>query len=92
MMNLGFNNRWVRLAKDLLFVAICCWLFTRHSILAVIVGVLGAYWYGRDAYFQVKAIWQEKTYRAPQPEKEDDGKITVTDLSDVKEVEFKKED
>ena len=49
MMNIGYNNRWLRLAKDVLFVALAVWIATRHSILAVIIGVLGAFWYGRDA-------------------------------------------
>lgn len=99
-MNLGYNNRWIRLIKDVLFVALSVWLILRSSILAVIIGILGLAWYGRDAYYQIKALWQEKTYRAPEPPKDgpttqappaDDGKITVTDLSDAKEVDYTKE-
>ena len=63
MMNLGYNNRWIRLIKDVLFVALSVWLILRSSILAVIIGILGLAWYGRDAYYQIKALWQEKTYR-----------------------------
>ena len=85
MMNIGYNNRWLRLAKDIIFVA-----------LAV---ALGAFWYGRDAYFQAKALWQEKHYKAPEAPKDgpntqapqDDGKVTITNLSDAKEVDFEKE-
>ena len=92
MMNIGYNNRWVRLIKDILFVALACWIATRQSVLAVIVGVLAAFWYGRDAYFQIKALWQEKTYRPSQETPaQEDGKITVTNLSDAKEVDFEKE-
>jgi len=95
MMNFGYNNRWIRLVKDLLFAGLGVWLITRTSILAVILGMLGVFWYGRDAYFQAKALWQEKHYKpatdnTPKTEPKDD-KITVTNLSDAKEVDFKKE-
>ena len=99
MINLGYNNRWVRLIKDVLFVALCCWILTRKSVLAVIVGAMGLVWYGRDAWYQAKTLWQEKTYKAPPRPQEDgpitqapaDDKITVTDLTDAKEVDFEKE-
>ncbi len=100
MMNFGYNNRWIRLVKDILFVGICLWLLTRKGILAWVVGILGLAWYGRDAYYQGKALWQEKHYRratphtAPKTEPKTepkDGKITVTDLSDAKEVNYEKE-
>lgn len=97
MTNLGYNNRWVRLIKDVLFVALCVWILTRKSVLAVIVGAMGLVWYGRDAWYQAKALWQEKTYKAP-PRQEGpttqapaDDKITVTDLTDAKEVDYTKE-
>lgn len=94
MMNFGYNNRWIRLVKDLLFVGLGIWLLTTGKILAVIIGVLGLYWYGRDAYFQAKALWQEKHYKpasnttAPKQEPKDE-KITVSD--DAKEVKYEKE-
>ena len=93
-MNFGYNNRWIRLVKDLLFVGLGIWLLTTGKILAVIIGVLGLYWYGRDAYFQAKALWQEKHYKpasnttAPKQEPKDE-KITVSD--DAKEVKYEKE-
>jgi hypothetical protein len=56
---------------------------------------MGLCWYGRDAWFQIKALWQEKHYE-PQDNpisrpttSADDGKITVT--RDAKEVDFEKE-
>ena len=94
MMNFGYNNRWIRLVKDLLFVGLGIWLITTGKILAVIIGVLGLYWYGRDAYFQAKALWQEKHYKpasnttAPRQEPKDE-KITVSE--DAKEVRYEKE-
>ena len=90
MMNFGYNNRWIRLAKDLLFAAFCVWLLTRSSLFAVIVGMLGLFWYGRDAYYQAKVLWQEKHYQptAPQSAPRDE-KITLG--SDAKEVNFEKE-
>ena len=102
MMNLGFNNRWVRLVKDLLFVAVAVWLITKSNFFAVALGILALWWYGRDAWFQAKALWQEKHYvprgQAPeqgpikQPGTESDGKITVTNLSDAKEVDYEKDE
>ena len=98
-MNTGYNNRWIRLAKDLVFVALALLIAVRGRTVGFILGLLFGYWYGRDAYYQIKAIWQEKTYRAPQPENPkgpvtktpSDDKITVTNLQDAKEVDFEKE-
>ncbi len=99
MTTLGYNNRYIRLVKDLVFVAIAIFIAIRGRVFGLILGLLFGYWYGRDAYYQFKAIWQEKTYRAPEPEKTDgpitsapaDDKITVTNLQDAKEVDFEKE-
>ena len=94
MMYLGYNNRWLRLAKDLIFVALAFWLLSTRRPIAVLVALLGGYWYARDAYYQAKALWQEKHYKAPETETsapKGDGKITVTDLSDAKEVHYEKE-
>ncbi len=106
MTNFGYNNRWIRLVKDLVFVAIAVFLMVRGRAIGLVVGLLFAYWYGRDAWFQAKALWQEKTYQGPSagPSRKgdddgpattppaDDGKITVTDLSDAKDAEFRKEE
>ena len=70
-----------------------------HNLCGPCRGALGAFWYGRDAYFQAKALWQEKHYKAPEAPKDgpntqapqDDGKVTITNLSDAKEVDFEKE-
>ena len=99
MTNFGYNNRWIRLAKDLVFVALALFIAVRGRTVGFILGLLFGYWYGRDADYQIKAIWQEKTYRAPQPENPEgpvtkapsDDKITVTNLQDAKEVDFEKE-
>ena len=100
-MNIGYNNRWVRLIKDILFVALACWILSRGGVLAIILGALGVFWYGRDAYYQIKALWQEKHYKAPEApgstkdgpttQAPDDGKVTITNLSDAKEVDYTKE-
>ncbi|MBQ9195552.1 MAG: hypothetical protein IJ753_02375 [Bacteroidales bacterium] len=98
MTNFGYNNRWIRLIKDVVFAAVCCWLFTRKGLLTVLVGAAGLYWYGRDAYYQAKALWQEKTYKAPPRQEQEgpttqtqpqDGKITLS--NDAKEAEYTKE-
>lgn len=95
MMNFGYNNRWIRLVKDLLFCALCIWFITMRRPFAMVVGILGLAWYGRDAWFQIKVLWQEKHYKpatdtTPKAAPKDD-KITVTNLSDAKEVNFEKE-
>ena len=100
-MNFQYNNRKVRLVKDILFLALAIWLLTRPSIWAILIGALFAFWYGRDAYYQAKVLWQEKHFKpkdtAPKPDPAqpqnpaEDGKITVTDLSDAKEVHYEKE-
>ena len=78
-------------------MALCGWILTKHSILAVILGAIGLAWYGRDAYYQAKALWQEKHYKPrtetdrPTTEAPEDDKVTITDLSDAKEVDYTKE-
>jgi hypothetical protein len=95
------------LAKDVLFVAVGCFLILRTGFLGTIVGALAVIWYGRDLWYRGKAWIGSK-----QPERDtverpsgasrdesrsedapiiDDGKIQVTDLSGAKEVEFEKE-
>ena len=93
--NIGYNNRWIRLIKDIVFVGLGVWLVTRSSWLAVFLGILGIFWYGRDAWYQAKVLWQEKHYKPatdtpPQSAPRND-KITVTNPSDVKEVDYNKE-
>lgn len=90
-MNFGYNNRWVRLVKDILFLAVAIWIMFRFRLLGAILGALAAYWYGRDAYFQIKTLWQEKHYRPQEQQPQKDEKIQITDLSGTKEVDFEKE-
>lgn len=97
------KSRMIRLAKDLVFVALALFIMVRGRIFGFILGLLFVYWYGRDAMFQLKAIRQEKNYREPQgtggttrPERPTtqappEDKIQATNLSDAKEVEFEKE-
>ena len=91
MMNFGYNNRWVCLVKDILFAAFCIWLISRTGFFAVLLGVLGLFWYGRDAYYQAKVLWQDRHYKpAENTSSREDGKITVH-MGDAKEVNFEKE-
>ena len=97
------KSRMIRLAKDLVFVALALFIMVRGRTFGFILGLLFVYWYGRDALFQLKAIRQEKDYREPQdtggttrPERPTtqappEDKIQATNLSDAKEVEFEKE-
>lgn len=94
MASIGYNNRWVRMAKDLIFVAIGCFLLWRGGFFVSMLGIFALVWYGRDAYYQAKVLWQEKHY-VPQGEKtttsapSEGGKITVS--TNAKEVDFEKE-
>jgi len=83
------------MGKDLLFAAIGLWLLWRGGFLATLLGIFALVWYGRDAYYQAKVLWQEKHFE-PKTEKNpspsapaDNGRITVSD--GAKEVEFEKE-
>lgn len=92
MMNFGYNNRWIRLVKDLVFVGLGVWLLLSYrNFLATLVGLFALIWYGRDAWFQIKVLWQEKHYEPANPVKTapKDDKITVS--QDAKEVNFEKE-
>ena len=95
MASIGYNNRWVRMVKDLLFMAIGFWLVWRGGFFASLVGIFALVWYGRDAYYQAKALWQEKHFE-PRQEKNpspsapaENSKITMS--GSAKEVEFEKE-
>ena len=95
MASIGYNNRWLRMGKDLLFAAIGLWLLWRGGFIATLLGIFALVWYGRDAYYQAKVLWQEKHFE-PKTEKNpspsapaDNGRITVS--GGAKEVEFEKE-
>ena len=95
MASFGYNNRWVRLAKDLVFVAIGFFLVWRGGFFVTLLGIFALVWYGRDAYYQAKVIWQEKHFEPvnqdnPSPKSPaDGGRITIS--TDAKEVDYEKE-
>jgi len=98
MASSGYNNRWIRLAKDLLLAGLGLWLIYRGSFFSVLLGIFAISWYGRDAYYQAKVLWQEKHFEpretasrpeAPSSAPSNSDKITVT--NGAKEVEFEKE-
>ena len=95
MASMGYNNRWVRLLKDLVFVAIGFFLVWRGGFFVTLLGIFALLWYGRDAWYQAKVIWQEKHYEPQTQETSapkasaDGGKITIS--TDAKEVDFEKE-
>ena len=79
-------------------MALAGWILTKNSFLAIVLGALGLAWYGRDAYYQIKTLWQEKHYKprtdaksGPTTTAPEDDKVTITNLSDAKEVDFTKE-
>lgn len=94
MLITGDNKRGIRLIKDVLLLALSCWLVGSPRILPMLLGLFGLFFYGRDAWRQARALWQEKTASPrndSRPKGTDEEKITVTDLSDAKEVDYEKE-
>ena len=98
------SNTLITLAKDVLFIAVGCFLILRMGFLGKVVGALAIIWYGRDLWYRGKAWLGTKEPRQDGVERPretssrdkdapiiDDGKIQVTDLSGAKEVEFEKE-
>ena len=83
------------MVKDLLFAAVGAWLVWRGGFFSTLLGVFALLWYGRDAWYQAKVIWQEKHYEPKTQETSapkasaDGGKITIS--TDAKEVDFEKE-
>jgi hypothetical protein len=95
MASFGYNNRWVRLAKDLVFAAIGFFFLWKGGFLMSLVGGFALIWYGYDAYNQAKVLWQEKHFvpggeTNPSPKApSDNGRISVS--TDAKEVDYEKE-
>ncbi len=95
MASMGYNNRWVRLFKDLVFAAFGFFLVWRGGFLVTLLGIFALVWYGRDAYYQAKVLWQGKHFEPRAQETSapktsaDGGKITIS--TDAKEVDFTKE-
>jgi len=106
MFSFGYRDRTWRIIKDSIFVVIAFLLIWRTGFFGVLVGCIALVWYGRDLYYQIRASKLEKEAAReqekadakrqdrPQPpsgQTPDDGKITITDLSDAKEVTYEKE-
>lgn len=94
MANLGYKHRWMRIAKDILFSAVALWLIARGGFLGKLLGLFGVFYYGRDAFRQAESLRQEKSFEARenrQTRENSEEKITITDLSDTKEVDYEKE-
>ena len=96
MFTFGYRDRKWRIVKDVCFLAIAVLLVVKGRTFGIILGALAGYWYGRDLVWQIQALRSEKPARehdikAPEKPASDSGKITITDLSDAKEVNFEKE-
>ena len=100
MFSFGYRDRKWRIFKDICFSLVGVVLIWKGSILGVIIGAAALAWYGYDCILQCKALKAEKDAAAQQDQPtrssgpstpSQDGKITITDLSDAKEVNFEKE-
>ena len=101
------DNTILILAKDVLFIALGCFLILRRQLLGTLLGALIIIWYGRDFWYRGTG-WLNVRDRRDKVERPsanrtasrkdtsgtpaaEEGKIQVTDLSDAKEVHFEKE-
>lgn len=106
MFSFGYRDRKWRMIKDSIFVVIAFMLIWRAGFFGVLLGCIALVWYGRDLYYQIRAAKLEKeaareqekaeARRQDRPQQQsaqspDDGRITITDLSDAKEVNYEKE-
>ena len=88
MFTFGYRDRKWRIVKDVCFVAVALVLVVKGRVFGIILGALAAFWYGRDLVWQVQALKAEKPAKETPGDKD---KITITDLSDAKEVDYEKE-
>ena len=100
MFSFGFRDRKWRIVKDICFSVVGLILIWKGRSLAVIIGAAALAWYGYDCVLQYRALKAERKAAAAQDQPtrnsgpstaQQDGKITITDLSDAKEVNFEKE-
>ena len=100
MFSFGYRDRKWRIVKDVCFSLVGLLLIWRGSFLGTIIGAAALAWYGYDCVLQYRALKAERKAAAAQDQPtrnsgpstaQQDGKITITDLSDAKEVNFEKE-
>lgn len=90
------KDRTWTIIKDVVFILIGGLLIAKGGFFGAILGMLAIGWYGWQLYATIQLLRLEKrrrkeeeaAVRTPSPE---EGKITVTDLSRAKEVDFEKE-
>ena len=99
MFSFGYRDRKWRIIKDICFLLIGAFLIWKGRFFGVLIGAGAISWYGYDLYLQFKLRKMEKEQQAAasQPQQQapsqeqESGRITITDLSDVKEARFEKE-
>ena len=96
MFSFGYRDRKWRMIKDICFILVGILLIWRGRFFGALLGVAALSWYGYDLYLQLKLRKAEKEQEAAasapqQTTPADEGRITITDLSDAKEVKFEKE-
>lgn len=101
MMTFSYRDPKWQIFKDLCFTAAGVWMLTWDSFLARVLGLVLIIYYLRDVFLQIRVLRYQKRQERQERGQEDsgietepvqdDGKITVTDLSDAKEVDFRKE-
>ena len=91
------KQRYWTIIKDVVFILLGILLISVGGFFGAIFGMLAIGWYGWQLYANIQLLRLEKQrtkkeegapVRTPSPE---EGKITVTDLSRAKEVEYEKE-
>ncbi|MBO4341186.1 MAG: hypothetical protein J5835_07150 [Bacteroidales bacterium] len=85
-----------RITKDIIFIIIAVMLIATGRFLPILFGLVVITWYGWDLYHLVRAmVLEKKAAKAaqsstPSPSR-DDGRITLTNKSDIREVNYEKE-
>lgn len=96
MFSFGYRDRKWQIIKDICFMLVGLILIWKGRFFGVLLGTAALLWYGYSLYLQIRLAQAEKAQRqeasAPKPQgPADEGKITITNLSDAKEVKFEKE-
>ena len=95
MFSFGYRDRKWQIIKDICFILLGLVLIWKGRFFGVLLGAAALFWYGYNLYLLIQIGKAEKAQQreasAPQQEPADEGKITITNLSDAKEVNFEKE-
>lgn len=94
MFSFGYRDKTWRIIVDICLILAGALLLWRGRFFGGILGIILLLWNGYDLYllYKMNKARKEQAHTAEPPQTSaQDGKITVTDLSDAKEVNYEKE-